>query len=302
MGGYAPASRPNVAGACRLADSPARLEHGAAFALWLGDGDSTDEERPLLERCRFHDSGPRQSGGPAHRGNHSVVGLEEARHRLRLGRARGAGPPAALPLSADRRSADRRRLADRRRAGRDPRTGADRFAQGRVRGRLVDGLRLFPRRPLVDRLGFAGRGGQIRLGAAARGGGAAGGSRRLSGRRLCAGAAPVVAGTPSHLRPRLWARAGRMGARPPVHRLSVERPRHGARRQSGARPDRFAGRPARADLSRRSPSSPPRRRYGASATAGSISRPRSSRRWRSRLSPYSARPGSWRPPAPCCRA
>ena len=40
--------------------------------------------------------------------------------------------------------------------------------------------------------------------------------------------------------------ARRMGARPPLHRLSLERPRHGARRQSCPGADRLACRPARA--------------------------------------------------------
>ena len=58
----------------------------------------------------------------------------------------------------------------------------------------------------------------------------------------------VVAGTRSHFRPRVRARARRMGARPPVHRLSLERPRHGAGQQSRAGSDRFARRPARAHV------------------------------------------------------
>src|SRR6185437_13963632 len=107
MGGHAPASRRNVARG-RFPDSAARFEHEAAFGLWSGDGHSTDEES--LERRRFRASALRQSGGLAHRGDHPVLGLEEARHRFRLGRGRRAGLAAIVPVSADRRSVDRRRL------------------------------------------------------------------------------------------------------------------------------------------------------------------------------------------------
>ena len=92
--------------------------------------------------------------------------------------------------------------------------------------------------------------------------GAAGCARGLSRRGLRLGAAPVVAGAASRFRPRLWARSCGMGARPPVHRLSLERPWHGARRQSYARPDRLPRRPARAHFPDHSRSSLPRRRYG----------------------------------------
>ena len=214
----------------------------------VGDGDSTDEERRFLEPCRFRDSAPRQWPALAYRGNHSLLGLAQAGYRLRVGRGRGVGSAALVSVSADRRSLDHRRLADRRGAGSRVRPTAGRFAPRRIRRRLVDGLRLFSQLPLVGRLGASGRGRQIRLGAAACGRGAAGGARRVSGRRIRPRAPPVVAGTSAHFRPRLRARSGRMGARPPVHRLSLERPRHGARRQSRARPDRFAGRLARAHL------------------------------------------------------
>ena len=87
---------------------------------------------------------------------------------------------------------------------------------------------------------------QIRLGAAARSGGAAGGPRLLSGGGICDRAALVVAGTVADFRARVRARSRRMGARPPLLRLSVERPRHGARGQSCPGADRLARRPARA--------------------------------------------------------
>ncbi len=210
----------------------------------VGHGDSTDKERPLLERCRFHDPASGQRSGLADRGNHPVLGLAQTRHRLRLGSARGAGAAAPVPVSPDRRSADHRRLADRRGAG----SWVQAVFERRIRRRLVDGLRLFSRRPLVGRLGPSGRGRQIRLGAAAGGRGAAGGAGRLSGRWICACASPVVAGTVAHFRSRLRARSRRVGARPPVHRLSLERSRHGARRQPCACPDRLARRPARPHL------------------------------------------------------
>ena len=215
----------------------------------VGNGDSTDEERLLLERCRFHDVAPRQWAGLTHRGRHSLLGLAPTRHRLHLRGCRGAGAAAIFDFSVDRHPVGRRRLADRRRARLPSRPASGGVAAGGVRRRLVDGLRLFSRRPLVDRLGASGRGRQIRLGAAACGCGAAGCARPLSGRRLRARAPLVVAGTDAHFRPRLWAWVGGMGARPPVYRLPLERPRDGARRQSGACPDRLARRLARAHLS-----------------------------------------------------
>ena len=90
--------------------------------------------------------------GLAHRGNHSVLGLAPTRHRLCVGRGRRVGAAALVSVSADRRPVDDRRLADRRGAGSRART-RDRFSQRRIRRRLVDGLRLFSRRPLVGRLG-----------------------------------------------------------------------------------------------------------------------------------------------------
>ncbi len=206
----------------------------------VGDGDSTDKERRFLERCRFHDAASRQSSGLAHRGSHPVLGLAQARHRFRLGGGRGVGAAAVFAVRPDRRSLDHRRLADRRRPG----SGVQTVPQRRLRGRLVDGLRLFSGWSLVGRLGASGRGRQIRLGAAARGRGPAGGAGRLSGCWICARAAHVVAGAFAHFRPRLRARGHRVGAGPPVHRFSLERSRHGARRQSRACPDRVARRSA----------------------------------------------------------
>ena len=240
MGGPAQASRLRVARGA-FADSP--LSHAGVRAM-VGHGDSTDKERRFLERCRFHDPASGQWSGLADRGNHPVLGLAQTRHRLRLGGGRGVGAAALVAVSVDRRSVDHRRLADRRGAGSWVRTAAGRFPQRRIRRRLVDGLWLFSRRPLVGRLGPSGRGRQIRLGAAARGRGAAGGAGRVSGRWICACASPVVAGAFAHFRSRLRARGRRMGARPPVHRLSLERSRHGARRQPCACPDRLARRPA----------------------------------------------------------
>ena len=73
-------------------------------------------------------------------------------------------------------------------------------------------------------------------------------SRVLSGRGICDRAAPLVARTRTGLRARVRARARRMGARPPLHRLSMERPRHGARRQSRPGSDRVIDRLARAHV------------------------------------------------------
>ena len=95
------------------------------------------------------------------------MGLAQTWPRLRFGSGRGVGAAAPVALSLDRRSVDDRRLADRRRAGSSARTTAGRLAPRCVWRRLVDGLRLFSRRPLVGRLGPSGRGRQIRLGAAA---------------------------------------------------------------------------------------------------------------------------------------
>ena len=202
----------------------------------------------FLESCRFHRHAPRQRAGLARRGGDPLLGLAPARDRLRFGRGGGAGVAAFFPVRLHRRAAHDRGLADRRRSGPRARTAADRLDARRLRRRLVDGLRLFSRRPLVGRRGVPGRGGQVRLGAAAWSRRPAGGPGSLSSRRICDRAGLVVgrAGARFRARVRTWAR--RVGARPPLHRLSLERPRDGARKQSRARPDRFAGRPARAHV------------------------------------------------------
>ncbi len=273
-----------------------------AFGLWSAMAIRPIRKRRFLERCRFHDSASGQWSGLADRGDHPVLGLAQTGHRLRLGRGRGVGAAAPVAVSVDRRSLDHRRLADRRGAGSSVGAAAGRFAQRRIRRRLVDGLRLFSRGPLVGRLGPSGRGRQIRLGAAACGRRAAGGPRRVSGRWLCACAPLVVAGAFAHFRPRLRARDRRMGARPPVHRLSLERPRHGARRQSRARPDRVARRPARAHLPDDRDLRRARDAVAGGREIGSTWRPRLSpgSRWCS--SPPLASSGSWRPRAPRSRA
>ena len=214
----------------------------------VDDGDLTVRETRFLEPCRFHRPAPHQRHGLARRGGHPVLGLAPARDRLRLGRGRRIGPAAIFAVSPHRRAADHCGLADRRGARSRRESAAHRLIAGRIRRRLVDGLRIFCRRALVGRLGLPGRGRQIRLGAAARRCCPAGGSRVLSGRRICDRAARVVARTRTGLRARVRARARRMGARPPLHRLSLERPRHGARRQSRPGSDRVIDRLARAHV------------------------------------------------------
>ena len=193
-------------------------------------------------------------------------------------------------------------MAHRRSAGSWVRTAARRFAQGRIRRRLVDGFRLFSQPPLVGRLGPSGRGGQIRLGAAACRRGAARRARRVSGFRIRARPSLVVAGAVAHFRPRVWPRGRGMGARPPVHRLSVERPRHGARRQSRARPDCFPRRLARAHVPDDRDLRRPRDAMAGEREPAQSHARRSSPRSRLRSSPLSASSGSWRRRAPRCPA
>ena len=228
--------------------SPRAESNRALIRAMVGEGDSTVHERCFFEPCQFQRHAPRQCSGLTRRGGHPVLGLAPARHRLRLGRGRGAGVAAIFAVRAHRLAVDGRGLADRRRTGPRVRTAADRLDARRLRRRLVDGLRLFSRRPVVGRRGVPRRGRQVRLGAAAWRRRPAGGPRSLSRRRLCDRARLMVAGTRSHFRPRVRARAHGVGARPPVHRVSLERPRHGAGKQSHAGSDRFARRPARAHV------------------------------------------------------
>ena len=162
------------------------FERRPPFGLWSAMTIRRSTQGWFLEPCRFRRRrAPRQCAGLARRGGHPVLGLAQARHRLRLGRGRRAGAAAVFAVRAHRRAADGRGLADRRRARSRRASAADRLDAGRLRRRLVDGLRLFSRRALVGRRGVPGRGRQVRLGAAARRRRPAGGARGLSGRGLC---------------------------------------------------------------------------------------------------------------------
>ena len=114
--------------------------------------------------------------------------------------------------------------------------------------RLGLGLRLPHRRPVVARLGLPGRGGGIPLGAAPRRARPAGRARAVLRRRLRAGAAALVArrrraSSPSRvgLAACEWLRG------PPLHRVSLEHARHGARPEPLADAGRVRGRPLRPD-------------------------------------------------------
>ena len=68
------------------------------------------------------------------------------------------------------------------------------------------------------------------------------------GLRVRVGAASLDAGADARARAGARSGAFRMGPRPHFHRISLERPRHVARRQSDAGADRLACRSARADV------------------------------------------------------
>ncbi len=184
---------------------------------------------------------------------HSRLGLAAARHRFRRRRRRRARHAAHRLRAGADRADDARGVADRRRGRprRERRTVLG-LAAGGVRRRLVVGLRLFRRRPVV-----AGR-------------------RRFSStptsspgrcRSACSACRPRSRSFPRFgfaLARLIWrADATRVLALAVglgfsewlrcvvAHRLSLERARHGARRQSRTGADRLDRRPARADASRR---------------------------------------------------
>ncbi len=175
--------------------------------------------------------------------------MAEARDRLSIRGGRRFRPAAIRPLRPHGGPDDGCGLADRRVASR--RRSRSGPTKSRFRRRLVARVRLFPGRPLVDRGGLPGRWGQVPLGAPARRAGAAGSIGRLPRLRICARGAPLASGAVAGLRAGVRSRLERVGARAPLHRLSVERPRHGARGQSHPGSDRLRGRPARPHLPRR---------------------------------------------------
>ena len=145
--------------------------------------------------------------------------------------------------------------------------------------RLVLGLRLFRRRPLVARCRLPGRGRPVRLGDALRRAGPAGRSRVFSRLRLRPRPPVLAARCLPHPRLRLRPDGQRMAARPPLHRLSLEHPRHGARPEPLAHAVRLAGRSLRPDLLAlcigAAPAvlltgRTPRRRWTAPALAGAL--------------------------------
>ena len=160
-------------------------------------------------------------------------------------------PPLDL-AAADDRAAGARGLADRRRgrARRRPERAAGRAARG-LRRRLVVGLWLFPRRPVVARRGVSGRRRHSSPGRCR----SASSACRLvlalfPALGFAAGAPDLAPDATRVLALAVGLGAERMAARRRPHRLSLERARHGARRQSRARADRLARRPARADADR----------------------------------------------------
>ena len=115
--------------------------------------------------------------------------------------------------------------------------------------RLVLRLRLFPRRPLLDRLRVPGRRQDIRLAVAVRGCRAAGLSRALHRPRARRGAADLDARADAPARARGHAHRRRVAARPSAHRLSLEHLRLRADRAAGAGAKRRAGRHLGPDVS-----------------------------------------------------
>ena len=143
---------------------------------------------------------------------------------------------------------DHRGVADRWIAFGDPRFGRLWAREGGLRRRLVVRLRLFSRRALVGRGGMPGRWGQVPVGAAAGGRRAAGGVGLFSRLRLCALRPSLVVRAVADPRAGVQCGRERVDAGPHVHRLPVERHRHGARGESHFGADRLSGRPARAHL------------------------------------------------------
>ena len=121
------------------------------------------------------------------------------------------------------------------------------FAARGVRRRLVVGLRLFRGGPVVARLGLSRRAGQVRVGLASGRPGVAGRAGVLSSARLRAGEAAVAPGGAARPGARGRPRGERMAALRRLHRLPLERNRHGARTRPRARASRLDRRPARAD-------------------------------------------------------
>ena len=214
----------------------------------VGDGDLTDKERRFLECCQFQPCCPppilwprssRESFCPR-----AGADAPSPSSRGRSGRWRCR--PFAVP--ADRRPVDDRRLADRRGAGSRVRT-SDRSSLSAAFGAgwwmgfgyFLAGLWWVGSALLVeaDKFAWALPLAVVALPAALAVFPAAGFA--LARLLWSPGPARIFALA-------FGARGRRMGARPPVHRLSLERSRHGARRQSRACPDRVARRPARAHV------------------------------------------------------
>src|SRR3984957_17037039 len=84
--------------------------NAASVRATVGDGDSTDEERRFLERCRLSHDPAHQRSSLAHRGGYPVLGLAQTHRRLRLRSGGSVGATALVAVRADRRSIDHRRL------------------------------------------------------------------------------------------------------------------------------------------------------------------------------------------------
>jgi hypothetical protein len=137
-------------------------------------------------------------------------------------------------------------LADRRIGRRAVRRRA-----GRGDGRLVVRIRLFCRRPLLDRQCAPGRCQDLRLAVAVCDHRIAGLARSLHGIRRCAGAFALDPGSDAHPVARAFAYAFGLVARASVQRLSLERLRLHAGDAFTAGAERFANRPLGPDLPRR---------------------------------------------------